>query len=245
MKCTKTGRIHSIESFGTLDGPGIRAVIFMQGCPLRCKYCHNPDTWDVNGGTEISADEIIKKLNNFKTYYEFSGGGVTLSGGEPLMQPDFCREILKQCKEHGIHTAVDTSGFCNEYALKAVIPYTDLFILDIKHIDPFKHRFITGKDNKKVFKTLNFLNEHNKTLWIRHIIVPGLTDDIVCLNKMAGFLSSYSSIEQIELLPYHNMGVHKWKKLGLKYALENTIPPPKHVIEKFKSVFSSRGLKIA
>ncbi len=245
MKCSKTGRIHSIESFGTLDGPGIRSVIFMQGCPLRCKYCHNPDTWEIHGGTEISVEEIIQKLKNYKPYFDASGGGVTLSGGEPLMQPCFSKEILKRCKKHGIHTAIDTSGFCDERVLKTIIPYTDLFLLDIKHLDPIKHRFITGKDNKKILKTLKFLNHYNKTIWIRHVIVPGLTDDVKHLRQMAEFLIKYPSIEQIELLPYHKMGVHKWNKLGLKYPLGNINPPDEHEINKFKGIFLSKGLKVA
>lgn len=239
------GRIHSIESFGTHDGPGIRSVVFLQGCPFRCKYCHNPDTWCFEQGKDVSAYEIVEKLDKFMAYYKASGGGITLSGGEPLAQPIFASQILKQCKARGISTAVDTSGYCDEKNLKLVLPHTDLFLLDIKHLDPGQHKALTGKDNRKVMGFLKLLNYYNKPTWVRHVIVPGLTDDITHIEHMALFLCKFTNIQKIELLPYHTMGVHKWEKLGLRYPLENVNPPSSALMEHFRKILSNKGLKVA
>ena len=204
-------KVHSIESFGTVDGPGIRFVLFLQGCHLQCKYCHNRDTWDINGGEYKSVDEIVEKINRYKNYIIPSGGGVTVTGGEPLIQASFVLELFKKLKENGIHTCVDTSGmFALTDGIKEVLKYTDLVLLDIKHID----------SNKKELEFARYLSDNNIKMWIRQVLVPGYTDDGQDLLKLKNFLSTLKTVEKIQILPYHNMGKYKWEKLGLEYPLE-------------------------
>ena len=214
-------KVHSIESFGTVDGPGIRFVLFLQGCHLQCKYCHNRDTWDINGGEYKSVDEIVEKINRYKNYIIPSGGGVTVTGGEPLIQASFVLELFKKLKENGIHTCVDTSGmFALTDGIKEVLKYTDLVLFDIKHIDDEKCKELVGVSNKKELEFARYLSDNNIKMWIRQVLVPGYTDDGQDLLKLKNFLSTLKTVEKIQILPYHNMGKYKWKKLGLEYPLE-------------------------
>lgn len=213
------GRIHSFESMGLVDGPGIRTVVFMQGCALRCSYCHNPDTWAFAGGTEITPQELVKKIIRFKPYFK-DGGGVTFSGGDPLMQPDFLVEILKLCKDAGIHTTIDTAGYGRgEY--EEILKYTDLILLDIKHVTDEGYKNLTGASKRGFDEFLDAVQKAGTKLWIRHVIVPGITDSKEHILKLAGMIRNIKNVEKIELLPYHTLGVDKYKKLGIEYKLEN------------------------
>lgn len=231
------GRIHSIESFGTVDGPGIRFVIFMQGCTLKCKYCHNRDTWNVKAGKEISINELIKEILNYKTYIDNSGGGVTVSGGEPLLQAEFVTELFKELKELGIHTALDTAGSIPlSSEIKELLKYTDLVLLDIKHIDDEKSKQLTGFSNKNNLEFAKYLNNVNIPVWIRQVLVPGYTDDKFDLQKLKNFLDTLSNVEKVEILPYHNLGMFKWKELGDTYELESVVPPSQEDIKKAEQI---------
>lgn len=238
-------RIHSVETMGTLDGPGIRFVIFMQGCPLRCCYCHNPDTWDIQGGRIVGIEELIAKILRYKPYMDASGGGVTVSGGEPTLQPEFIAELFRRCKEEGIHTALDTCGYCSITDIDKIIPYTDLVLFDIKHIQPQEHIILTGKDNNRILDALKHIDSKNIPLWIRHVILPGLTDNILFVNMLAEFLKTIHSLELVELLPYHNLGIHKWRKLGLKYPLERVLPPSEKNLNMIKDILNKKGIRVA
>ena len=214
-------KVHSVESFGTVDGPGIRFVIFLQGCSLRCKYCHNRDTWDINGGEYKSVDEIIEKNKNYKNYIIPSGGGVTVTGGEPLLQVKFLIELFKRLKEENIHTCIDTSGmFGITDDIKKVLELTDLVLLDIKHIDDEKCKDLVGSSNKKELEFARYLSDNGIKMWIRQVLVPGYTDDEADLIKLGEFIRSLKTVEKVQVLPYHSMGKYKWEKLGKKYELE-------------------------
>ena len=219
------GRIHSKETFGTVDGPGIRYVLFLQGCPMRCLYCHNPDTWTLTAGKAMTVDEILADYRTYEPYLK--NGGITLSGGEPLMQIDFVIALFEAAKKEGIHTALDTSGITfersNSEALAKfdrLIQSTDLFLLDIKHIDPGGHKALTAHSNEKVLDFLSYLNEHNKELWVRHVIIPGLTYDKELLIRLGQALAPYENIKALDILPYHTMALDKYKELGKKHRLE-------------------------
>lgn len=214
-------KVHSVESFGTVDGPGIRYVIFLQGCNLQCKYCHNRDTWDIKSGEYKSLDEIFEKIKNYKNYIIPSGGGVTVTGGEPLIQVKFIIELFKKLKEEGINTCIDTSGmFAISEDIKEVLQYTDLVLLDIKHIDDEKCKNLVGVSNKRELEFAKYLSENNKKMWIRQVLVPGYTDDEQDLIRLKEFLKTLKTVEKIQVLPYHSMGKFKWEKLGLEYPLE-------------------------
>ena len=215
-------KVHSIESFGTVDGPGIRFVLFLQGCNLQCKYCHNRDTWDINGGEYKSLEEIVEKIKKYKNYIIPSGGGITVTGGEPLLQVKFLIELFKKVKEEGITTCIDTSGMVNiTQDIKELLQYTDLVLLDIKHIDDEKCKQLVGTSNKKELEFAKYLSENNIKMWIRQVIVPGYTDDEKDLIKLKEFIKTLKTVEKVQLLPYHDMGKFKWEKLGQKYELEN------------------------
>lgn len=229
-------KVHSVESFGTVDGPGIRFVLFLQGCHLHCKYCHNRDTWNINGGTYKSLDDIFDKIMNYKNYI-CPNGGVTVTGGDPLLQAKFVYELFKRLKEENIHTCIDTSGmFPLTDDIKNVLSVTDLVLLDIKHIDDKKCKELVGKSNKLELEFAKYLSDNNISMWIRQVLIPGITDDRENLLKLKKFISSLSTVKKIELLPYHNMGKFKWEKLGLKYELENIRPANSEDIEKAKNV---------
>lgn len=217
----KIARIHSMESFGTVDGPGIRFVLFLQGCHLKCKYCHNRDTWDIKGGEEKTLEEIIEKIKNYKNYITISGGGVTVTGGEPLLQVKFLIELFKELKKENIHTCIDTSGMVNiTDDIKELLQYTDLVLLDIKHIDDEKCKNLVGVSNKKELEFAKYLSENNIKIWIRQVLVPGYTDDEKDLLKLRDFLGTLKTVEKVQILKYHNLGKHKWEKMGLRYELE-------------------------
>ncbi|MCR1935536.1 pyruvate formate-lyase-activating protein [Clostridium tepidum] len=231
------GKIHSIETMGLVDGPGIRVVVFFQGCQLRCIYCHNPDTWDLNSGIEISSDEILKKVLRYKPYFK-NVGGITCSGGEPLMQPEFLLEVLKKSKSKGIHTVLDTSGV-GKGNYEDILKYVDLVILDIKHIDEKEYINICGRTMEEFNKFKNTVNKLNKKLWIRHVIVPGINDNIDHIYKFKDYANNFSNVEKIELLPYHTLGVNKYENMGIKYRLKNVNPLSKDKLKKLNKIIST------
>lgn len=214
------GNIHSYESMGTVDGPGLRYVVFLQGCPLRCKYCHNPDTWNI-GEKKIQeeAKDTLKKVLKYKNFFG-KKGGVTVTGGEPLVQSDFVLEFFKLCKQEGIHTVLDTSGYIFNEKVKEILKYTDLVLLDIKCIDENIYKELTGVELKNTLNFGKYLDEINKPVWIRHVVVPNITDDDELLEKTAKYISTLKNVEMVEVLPYHTLGAFKYKELNIKYPLE-------------------------
>ncbi len=223
------GRIHSIESFGTVDGPGVRLVVFLQGCPMRCLYCHNPDTWNPSGGTEMTIDEILAQYEKNRAFY--SKGGITVTGGEPLMQMEFVTELFTAARSHGIHTCLDTSGITFRSdrpeileRFDRLIAVTNLVMLDIKHIDPEGHRALTSQPLEPILSFARYLDQHDVPLWIRHVVVPGITDDPDELYRLGRFLSTLHSLKALDVLPYHDMGKVKYQNLGIDYPLKDTLP---------------------
>ena len=229
------GKIHSIESFGTVDGPGIRFVTFLQGCPLRCAYCHNPDTWDLNAKTkyEYTPEQLFEEAMCYKNFIK--SGGVTLTGGEPLMQPEFAREYFRLCQEAGVHTTLDTSGAIVSEKAFSVLDHTNLVMLDIKALDAELCKKVCGNDGSNTLRFLEELQRRNIPTWIRHVVVPTLTDDDEKIKALIEFLKPYSVIEKIEWLPYHTLGVFKYKELGIPYQLEGVDAVKKSRIEEIKS----------
>ena len=238
------GFIHSTESFGTVDGPGVRFVIFMQGCPMRCKYCHNPDTWEMNSGERRSAASLIDEYMRNAAYY--SNGGITVTGGEPLMQIDFLLELFSLAKAKGIHTCVDTSGITyhpgesvyNE-KLEKLLSLTDLVMLDIKHMGRDAHKELTAQDNLGILAFAKYLSKKNVPLWIRHVVVPGITDDEAQLSALGKFIASLKNVKALDVLPYHVMGKGKYEKLGIPYQLEGTPPATQDEARKAREVILS------
>ena len=235
-----TGRIHSFETLGAVDGPGIRFVLFMQGCPLRCKYCHNRDTWDLKGGKEYTVDEIFSKIIRYKNYFLTSNGGVTVSGGEPLLQPDFLIELFTRLKQVGICTALDTSGmFDITEKIKKLIDLTDLFLVDIKCINDEICKDLVGRSNKKELEFIKYLDSIGKEIWIRQVIVPTITDKEEDLYKLRDFINSIDSISRVDLLSYHDLGKYKWIELNEVYPLENIRVANSSDIDRVKAILKS------
>lgn len=229
-------KVHSIETFGTVDGPGVRFVLFLQGCHLECKYCHNRDTWDINDGTYMSVDDILSQIERYKSYI-MPKGGVTITGGEPLLQPHFLISLFKELKKRNIHTAIDTSGMVElTDTIKEVLSFTDLILLDIKHINPDKCKDLVGFSNEKELEFAKYLSNQNIPIWIRQVIIPGITDDEEDLIKLKEFISSLKTVKKIELLPYHNLGEYKWKKLGLDYKLKDIRSANSDDIKRVKEI---------
>ena len=235
------GFIHSVESFGTVDGPGVRLVIFFQGCPMRCKYCHNPDTWEFGKGTRISAEALIERFNKNRPFY--SNGGITVTGGEPLAQIDFLLELFQLAKEQGIHTCIDTSGVTfttalTEYRKKldALMEYTDLVMLDIKHIDNAEHHSLTGFDNENILNFAVYLDSKHIPVWIRHVVVPGITDNPEYLTLLGKFIGGLSNVRALDVLPYHTMGIAKYRELEIPYPLEGIAPADKSMAENARRI---------
>lgn len=226
---TIKGNIHSIETCGTVDGPGIRFVIFMQGCPLRCQYCHNPDTWQTDTNKLMTVDEIMQKYDGVKEFVR--SGGITVTGGEPLLQIDFVTELFKVAKNHGIHTALDTSGIIfnpeNTENINKLLKYTDLVLLDIKHIDDEEHKKLTGASNKNILAFAQYLSEKQIPVWIRHVVVKDITLNEKYLKELGKFLATLNNIKALDILPYHNMAIPKYESLGINYPLKNTPPTSK------------------
>ena len=233
------GHIHSTESFGAADGPGVRFIVFMQGCHMRCRYCHNPDTWKMDGGDEVTADEILKRALRFKPYWG-KDGGITISGGEPLLQIDFVIELFKKAKELGINTCIDTAGnpFTKEEPFfskfEELMKYTDLLLLDLKEINPTRHKDLTGFDNSNIIEMAEYLSEINKPVWIRHVLVPEHSDFDEDLDALGDFIDTLSNVDRVEILPYHTLGKFKWENLGIPYTLESISPPSAERIENAK-----------
>jgi len=237
MKRCSLGRVHSFESFGTHEGPGIRYVVFMQGCLARCLYCQNPDTWPIKAGQMMTAKEVFKKIEKALPYIRASSGGVTVSGGEPLLQLDFLIELFKACKKKSIHTALDTSGFIflnrNPEKINEIIKLTDLFIVDIKAADFKLHKRLTARDLNEAIDFINMLEQKKKYYWLRYVLVPGLNDSQTHLGQLKDLLAGLKYCKKFEILPYHTLGKHKWQHLGLRYALKDTPPATSKDIKKF------------
>ena len=239
------GYVHSTESFGSVDGPGVRFLIFLQGCAMRCRYCHNADTWRVGVGTEMTAGELLDRAERYRSYWG-TEGGITVSGGEPLLQIEFLTELFREAKRRGIHTCVDTAGqpFSREEPFfswfRELLRYTDLLLVDIKHIDCAAHQKLAGHKNDNILDMLRFLSDEQKPVWIRHVLVPGVTDDDRMLHRLRAFIDTLQNVQKIEVLPYHAMGAYKWKELGLAYTLDNTPPPAAERVKNAERILGIR-----
>lgn len=241
------GLIHSTESFGAADGPGIRFIVFTQGCRMRCRFCHNPDTWSIEGDetcTEMTAKEVLDKALRYRSYWK-KDGGITVSGGEPLLQIDFLLDLFRLAKEQGVSTCIDTAGnpFTREEPFfskfRQLMEITDLLLLDIKEIDPERHKNITGFDNANILDMARYLSDIGKPVWIRHVLVPGLSDFDEDLDALAEFIGTLSNVQKVEVLPYHTLGKFKWENLGLKYSLEDTAPPSAERIDNAQRILGA------
>lgn len=238
------GKIHSMESFGSADGPGVRYLIFLQGCKMRCKYCHNPDTWNMSEGEEYTADEVLQKALRYRNYWK-NNGGITVSGGEALLQIDFVLDLFQKAKEKKIHTTLDTSGnpFTKEMPFfekfQELIKVTDLFLLDIKHINTEAHKKLTGQTNENILEMAKYLSDNGKDMWIRHVLVPGYTDSEEQLMELRDFVKSLKTVKRFEVLPYHTLGVFKWEQLGVPYALEEVNPPTEEEVERANRILET------
>ncbi|MDD9266769.1 pyruvate formate-lyase-activating protein [Paenibacillus sp. GCM10023248] len=231
------GRIHSFDTFGTVDGPGIRFVLFMQGCALKCQYCHNPDSWEMNAGRQMDVEEILAEIEPYLAYYQRSGGGITVTGGEPTLQAPFLARLFAECKRrYGLHTVLDTNGFCEQGHANELLSVTDLVLLDLKQINPDKHIALTAQPNDRIKRFAVHLNEIHKPAWIRHVLVPGWTDDYSDLLELGRFIGSLDNVKKIELLPYHRMGVYKWQQMGKTYPLESCPIPTDRDVARARSI---------
>lgn len=234
------GTIHSVETMGTLDGPGLRYVIFMQGCSMRCRYCHNPDSWDFNGGTRMSVEELVDDILTYRSFIK-SGGGVTISGGEPLAQAPFVLALVRALKEEGIHTAIDTAGNVPLELSGAVLREADLILLDIKSLDERQAFSLTGMGNSDTLATLAYCQAIGKDVWIRHVLVPGWTLDETRLSELSHFLTAFSVVKTVELLPYHNLGAYKWEQLKMRYPLKDVKSPTGAELMRSRAIFEEQG----
>lgn len=236
------GRMHSVETWGTVDGPGVRYVLFLQGCALRCKFCHNPDSWQISCGKEVDSEAVVKDMAAYKSFIR--SGGVTISGGEPLLQGDFTRDIILRAKSEGLHTALDTAGSVPLDRSQAVLDAVDMVLLDIKSIDDNICWSLTGRGNADTLATLEYLESIGKRTWLRHVLVPGWTLDRQQLERLADHLATFHCVELVELLPFHKMGEYKWKEMGLQYSLLGTPEPSDEAIEMARQIMESRGLEV-
>lgn len=233
------GFIHSIETFGSVDGPGIRFLIFLQGCPMRCQFCHNPDSWQTGVGEKMTADELLDRAEHYRSYWGREGG-ITVSGGEALMQIDFLTELFRKAHERGINTCLDTSAqpFTRQGAwfakFEELMKYTDTILLDIKHIDDDEHRKLTKHSNRNILDCARYLSDIHKPVWIRHVLIPGITDRDDYLARLRAFLDTLTNVERVDVLPYHTLGTYKYEKLGLDYPLKGVEPPTPERIENAK-----------
>lgn len=231
------GNIHSIETLGTVDGPGIRYVLFTQGCLLRCQFCHNADTWEIGKGKSIAVSDVMNDLHSYLPFIQASGGGITVSGGEPLLQIPFMLELFQECKKAGIHTTIDTSGGCFSTSklfisqLEKLLEVTDLILLDLKHINRQKHLSLTGMVNDHILEFAHFLSAKKFPVWIRHVLVPSVTDNPEDLQLLGEFIGTLENVQKVEILPYHKLGVYKWEALGLPYPLKEIEPPNQDQID--------------
>ena len=241
------GWVHSTETFGTADGPGIRYVLFLSGCPLRCQYCHNPDTWHRRDGTLTAVEDILSDIGQYRNFFGRGRGrgGVTLSGGEPLVQPKFCQAILRGCKEMGLHTALDTSGYLGKQADDALLDDVDLVLLDIKAASGRKYRSLTGVPIDPTIRFAERLAHRDQPVWLRYVLVPGLTDSLDDIEAMATFAATLGNVERVDVLPFHQMGEHKWRELGLPYRLAGTPTPTPEMVVKARETFRAAGLLVS
>lgn len=235
------GYIHSTESFGSADGPGVRFLVFVSGCRMRCRYCHNADTWQMKKGTLMTADELLDRAERYRSYWG-PKGGITVSGGEPLLQPDFLLELFTKAKARGINTCIDTAlePFTTQepffHTFERLMEVTDLLLADIKQIDPERHEALTGKPNDNILACLEYLSGIGKPVWIRHVLVPGWTDDDGYLRRTAQFISTLHNVEKIEVLPYHSLGAYKWEELGIPYTLKGTVSPSPERVKEAEAI---------
>jgi len=239
-----SGYVHSCETMGTADGPGIRFVLFMTGCPLRCQYCHNPDTWRLKNGHRVTMDDVKGEIGKYADFLIEAGGGITISGGEPLVQPKFLASILRWCKEKNLHTALDTSGFLGKRMTKQMFDDTDLVLLDIKSSVPEVYKAVTGVSVEPTLEFARRRAARNISIWIRYVLVPGLTDDFDNVEGVADFVSTLSSVERVEVLPFHKMGEHKWEAMDLKYQLKEIEPPSEELLARVLDQFRQRNLTV-
>lgn len=239
------GRIHSFESFGTVDGPGIRFVVFFQGCLMRCLYCHNRDTWDLDKGRLVTVDDLMVELLSYKNYI-VPHGGVTATGGEPTLQAEFITQWFKACKAEGIHTCLDTNGYPKrlDANIEALLEQTDLVLLDLKDLRNDVHKKLTGVSNEKVLDFARLLQKLNKKTWIRYVVVPGWTDDDATAHALGKFIESMQNIEKVELLAYHSMGAYKWESVGDTYTLNDVQPVAKETLERIEHIIQSYGKSV-
>lgn len=238
------GRIHSIETYGTVDGPGIRYILFMQGCLLRCQFCHNPDTWKMGDGQIMTVEEVVTDIKEYLPFFQSSNGGVTISGGEPLLHTKFLVELFKELKKLGVHTAIDTSAGCFSRSpsfmesLDELLSLTDLVLLDLKQIDTVKHKKLTGKPNEHILDFANYLAQKEVPVWIRHVLIPGITDIDEDLHKLAEFIHTLPNVEKVEVLPYHELGVYKYDALGIEYPLKHVKPPTEDRVKNAEEILA-------
>ena len=241
------GRVHSVETFGSVDGPGIRFLIFLKGCSMRCRYCHNPDTWDPETDDLRTADELLTQAMRYRSYWGREGG-ITVSGGEALLQIDFLTELFRKAKAKGIHTCLDTSGqpftrrepFFSKFA--ELMKYTDLLLFDLKQIDDAKHRELTGRTNCNILDCARYLSDIGKPIWVRHVLVPGVTDNDDDLHALRAFIDSLQNVKRVEVLPYHAMGTYKWEQLGIPYTLKDVSAPSEERVRNAEHILTAPGI---
>jgi len=242
------GRIHSLETFGTVDGPGIRFVLFTQGCALRCQFCHNPDSWDTDAGRQVDVASVLKEIEPYVDYYRRSGGGITVTGGEPTLQASFVAALFREVKRRfGLHTALDSSGFCEPSHAESsgLLDATDLVLLDLKQLNAERHEALTSQPNDRILRFARHLSERGSRMWIRHVLVPGVTDGYEDLLALGRFVGSLNGVDKVELLPYHRMGVYKWRELGIPYPLEGVQTPSAAEVERARRVIDTgRGQSV-
>ncbi|MDP8170693.1 pyruvate formate lyase 1-activating protein [Pasteurella skyensis] len=240
---TTKARIHSFESCGTVDGPGIRFILFLQGCLMRCKYCHNRDTWDLHSGKEITVEELMKEVVTYKHFMNATGGGVTASGGEAVLQMEFVRDWFRACKKEGINTCLDTNGFVRHYSevVDEMLEVTDLVLLDLKQLNNDIHKNLIGVSNKRTLEFARYLHQKNQKTWIRYVVVPGYTDDDDSVHRLGKFIEGMDNIEKVELLPYHRLGEHKWETMGEEYELADVQPPSKEKLVHIQKILEGYG----
>lgn len=240
------GHIHSLESCGTVDGPGIRFIVFFQGCLMRCLYCHNRDTWDLQGGKDVTLEELMTDTVAYRHFMKASGGGVTASGGEAILQAEFVRDWFKACQQEGITTCLDTNGFVRRYdpVIDELMDSTDLVMLDLKQLNDDIHQQLVGVSNHRTLEFARYLAKRNQRTWIRYVVVPGWSDDDNSVHQLGAFTQNMANIEQIELLPYHELGKHKWITMGEEYKLEDVQPPKVAIMDRVKGILEGYGHKV-
>lgn len=240
------GHVHSLETFGTVDGPGIRFVLFMQGCLLKCQYCHNPDTWELNEGREMTVEDVLAEIEPYLNYYKTSGGGLTVSGGEPTLQAHFVKQLFTEVKKRwNLHTTLDTNGYNDGSKISDLLDVTDLVLLDLKHIDDEAHIKLTGKSNDRTLKLARWLSDHNRKMWVRHVYVPGIHNKEEDLRNLGRFIGTLNGVEKFEILPYHVMGIYKWKELGRAYELEGVETPSDEEVKRAYKLIEEGRLETA